>query len=420
MTSRVSLFGIIIWFICAIFFMYEFLLRTILGTFENQIISDLNLTLVSFAILSSTSYQLIYGTMQVPVGFIVDRLGLKFTLFMATCVCALGVFLFGISNTFGSAVIYRVMMGFGSSFGFICLLVAVYEWLPKKNVAFFIGLSQFIGTMGPMLAAGPLNYMSSSADFAWREVFYILSLLGIILAVLILFIVKNNSSEGKFKVLQMNNSVYNNLISLIRQPQVWFIAIFSAGVYFSIEYLSENSGKHFLELHGYSSNVSSYMITLSWFGYAIGCPLLGIISDMISRRKILLVASAFFCLFSLLVIFYFPINVFLLGFAFILLGIGSSGQSIGFAIMAEQCSDNYLAAGLGFNNGIIMLFVSILSPFIGWMLSLQQSVNISSYQKVFLIIILLVLSAMFISIFCIKETFCKSNKSVTKLNLISK
>ncbi|WP_367608019.1 hypothetical protein [Legionella sp. W05-934-2] len=43
------------------------------------------------------------------------------------------------------------------SFGFICLLISVYDWLPRKNAALFIGLSQFIGTMGPMLAAGPLD-----------------------------------------------------------------------------------------------------------------------------------------------------------------------------------------------------------------------------------------------------------------------
>lgn len=58
-------------------FMYEFLLRTILGTFEHQIIADLDLSILTFSILSSTAYQLTYGVMQIPVGIITDKLGLK-------------------------------------------------------------------------------------------------------------------------------------------------------------------------------------------------------------------------------------------------------------------------------------------------------------------------------------------------------
>ena len=70
MNNKLSLLGIVIWLTCAAFFMYEFLLRTILGTFEHQIISDLDLSILTFSILSSTAYQLTYGIMQIPVGII--------------------------------------------------------------------------------------------------------------------------------------------------------------------------------------------------------------------------------------------------------------------------------------------------------------------------------------------------------------
>ncbi|NCI24335.1 MFS transporter [Francisella tularensis subsp. holarctica] len=127
--------------------MYEFLLRTILGTFEHQIIADLDLSILTFSILSSTAYQLTYGVMQIPVGIITDKLGLKKALTLAILVCALGVGLFGLCNSFVAALIYRIMIGFGASFGFLCLLIAVYEWLPNRHIGLFIGLSQFIGVL---------------------------------------------------------------------------------------------------------------------------------------------------------------------------------------------------------------------------------------------------------------------------------
>ena len=225
--QKMSFIGTIIWLVCALFFMYEFLLRTILGTFEHPIIQDLNLNLVTFAILSSTAYQLAYGVMQIPVGIITDRLGLKKALFVAVFFCALAVTGFGMSFGFDSAFVFRVLMGLGSSFGFICLLVAVYDWMPRKHIALFIGLSQFIGTMGPMLAAGPLNSLSSHSDLPWRYIFYALGAIGIVIAIIVLLIVRNNTDyTGSFRILKRQERLQVNLGQLMRQPQVWYIACY--------------------------------------------------------------------------------------------------------------------------------------------------------------------------------------------------
>ncbi|WP_119343180.1 MFS transporter [Facilibium subflavum] len=419
--QKMSLIGTIIWVVCAVFFMYEFLLRTILGTFEHPITYDLHLNLVTFAILSSTAYQLIYGIMQIPVGVIVDRFGLKKTLASAVFICAIAVAGFGFTRAFESAVIFRVLMGFGSSFGFVCLLVAVYDWMPRKNIGLFIGLSQFIGTMGPMLAAGPLDSLSGNAAIQWRYIFYALGGIGVALALIVLLIVRNNTDyTGSFRILKKPKPVTQNLYNLLKQPQVWLIAVFSACVYFTIEYLSENSGKAFLMLHGYTSSTASYMITVAWLGYAIGCPLLGFVSDLTSKRKNVMVLAAFSCLIAAVFIIYFPINIVVIILAFFLLGVGASGQSIGFAIMAEQCNHNYLAAGLGLNNGMIMLVTSLNAPFIGWILSMvsqNKNLSIGDYQSAFVVIIALMLLAVVISLFFIKETFCKSTKETTKLSV---
>ncbi|MCF6765349.1 MFS transporter [Thiotrichales bacterium 19S3-7] len=419
--QKVSFIGTIIWLICALFFMYEFLLRTLLGTFEHPIMYDLELNFVTFAILSSTAYQLIYGLMQIPVGLITDRFGLKRTLFIAVIICSIAVIGFGSTHTFDTAVIFRVLMGFGSAFGFICLLVAVYDWMPRKNIALFIGISQFIGTMGPMLSAGPMNAIANESHISWRFIFYMLGIIGIAIAALVILIVKNNQKQiANFQILKRPRPLTRDLYGLMRQPQVWLIAVFSACVYFSIEYLSENSGKAYLMLHHYSSNSASYMLTVSWLGYAIGCPLLGLISDLTSKRKQMMVLSAICCIIAICIIIYFPINLTTLYSAFFLLGIGASGQSIGFAIMAEQCNHNYLAAGLGLNNAMIMLVTSINAPVIGWLLASvsdnPQQISISDYQQAFIIMPILMVVALVISVFFIKETFCKSTKEITKLS----
>jgi MFS family permease len=415
--NKISPLGLIVWFVCAIFFTYEFLLRTVLGTFQHPIMYDLSLTPFSFAILSTTAYMVIYGAMQVPVGLIADRFGLKKSLTLAVIICAISAFAFALTYQFKSAVFARMLMGLGSSFGFVCLLVAVYDWMPKKHYGLFIGLSQFIGTMGPMIAAGPFNDMALSGSVQWRAIFIGLGIFGFLLAIIVFCIVKNNPKDiGQFKIISKPSPIYLNISSIIRQKQTWFIAVYSALAYFSLEYFSENEGKVFIEMNGFSSSFSSYMITIGWLGYAIGCPLLGYISDLTKRRKILMVAAAIFCFISVLLIVFFPISKLILSISFFMLGVGAAGQSIGFAIMAEQCSKFYLAAGLGFNNAMIAIVCAVNAPIIGWLLdshSQTESLSRQDYTFAFSFILILVSGALITSIFFIKETYCRPTKEYT-------
>ncbi|WP_395167673.1 MFS transporter [Francisella salimarina] len=421
MNNKLSFLAITIWLTCAVFFMYEFLLRTILGTFEHQIISDLDLSILTFSILSSTAYQLTYGIMQIPVGIITDKLGLKKALTLAILVCALGVGLFALSSSFAAALIYRIMIGFGASFGFLCLLIAVYDWLPHKHIGLFIGLSQFIGVLGPMIAAGPLESLSQAGGVDWRYVFIALAIIGVILAGVTIALVKNNdqsgdSSKNRFIILNTPTSVMKEIQSIFSNKQIWLIAVFSATTYLAIEYLSENATKSFLSLNGFDAKFSSYLITLAWLGYGIGCPSLGAISDRIKRRKPVMIFAICLTFVSLATIIFFPINQAILYLSFICLGLGASGQSIGFAIIAEQSSSGCRAAALGVNNFLIMLSVGVGSPIISEVFDLfsnqGKKPSVVSYQTSLSLLLVFTALGILISIFFIKETFCRSKKEV--------
>ncbi|HAT1595116.1 TPA: MFS transporter [Legionella pneumophila] len=416
--NKISLKGLSVWSICAIFFMYEFLLRTVVGTFQTQLMSDLNLTPMTFSLLSSTGYLVIYGVMQIPVGIITDRFGLKKTLFIALIFCASSTMCFALSHHFSIAMVCRIFMGLGSSFGFICLLIAVYDWMPRKNIALFIGVSQFIGTLGPMLAAGPLNSLAQNSMIGWRGIFFSMAIIGIIIAALTLLFVENNrNNREKFIVLTKPVKISLNLQKLMSHKQVWSIALFSGCVYFAIEYFSENIGVEFLIKKGFSPTFSSYMITLAWLGYALGCPLLGFISDKIYRRKPVMLASALASLISLSGIIYFSLGEMLTGLCFLALGLSASGQSIGFVAIAEQCKENYLAIGLAFNNTMIAIITSVNAPIIGGMLPYPAQVK--NYQEALFVLIIFSIVSVIISAFMIKETFGKSVRENTILSFDS-
>ena len=410
--------GVYIWLICAIFFLYEFLLRTVIGTFQHPIMYDLELTSFQFSILSSTVYLFIYSVMQIPVGLIVDRLGLKTSLLIGAVVCAISAIGFAYSYGYPTAILFRILTGFGSSFGFICLLVAVYDWLPTKHIALLIGASQFIGTMGPMLAAGPLESMSESGIIDWRSIFIFLGLAGFVLSGFIAFFVKNNQQKaGTYTILKPPESTKATMRRLFFKAQPWYIAFFSALVYFSLEYLSENEGKIFLTHKGFSSTFAAYMITLAWIGYAIGCPLMGWLSDHFKRRRPVMIFTACSCSVAIFCIVFVRHESIIIT-AFFMLGLGASGQSVAFALMAEQFQKAYLAAALSLNNTLIAFLASINAPILGSIIDISKTgtiTQLSDYTVAFTILVIVVSLSIIFPLFLIKETYCKSAVDFTYL-----
>ena len=417
--TQFTIKGFVVWGVCALFFMYEFFLRASLGTFQHPLMQDLHLSTFEYSLLSSTLFFIMYGIMQIPVGLLIDRIGLKQTLLMGAAVCALSSFAFSYSSSFLFAVIARMCMGLGASVGFLCLLVSVNEWMPHRHSALFIGLSQFIGTMGPMLGAGPLEDFTTAGHIAWQLVFKALGFIGVTLFLLVILFVENSHEKAeKYVILKRPEKITRSLSKLFSLPQAWYIALFSASIYVAIEYLSENEGRIFLGLKGFNASFASYMITVAWLGYALGCPSLGFLSDYTQRRKPILVGSALLSVISMFFIVFSDTRYGLIA-GFFMLGISASGQSVGFAIIAEQFKMQFIGIGLALNNAMITTFSAINAPLIGLVIDHSKSggnLGINNYYTAFSILIIISMVALVSSYFFIKETFCKSAVDFNALN----
>ncbi len=421
--SPISVLGLIIWGLAALFFLYEFFLRTFVGSVAHQVIPDLKLNAETFAIIGS-AYYIAYGVMQVPVGILADKFGVKILMMFATLVCVVSTFLFAHSNGFITAFISRLLMGFGSSFAFVCLLVIAVTWLPKKYFGFFAGTSQFIGTMGPLLAGGPLVALMAKTHQDWRSTLSEISAFGIALAVLILFLVKNKPRDGKQALifLTQEEPLKSRLLRLAKNQQAWAVALYSATIYVSIALLGAIWGTEYLQVQGLSQGVAASIISLAWLGYAIGCPLLGAFSDIAKRRKPTLIFCALLGLFSTTAITYIPLHHshWAYAFLFFCLGVAASGQNVGFATIAEHSDLSTRATSLGLNNGVITLFGAFIPPLASYFIFLSTGVGNDNlkpenFTLAFTIMPILYVVSLAISSFGIKETYCKPQKEAILL-----
>lgn len=414
--QRITALGLIIWMLAALFFLYEFFLRTFVGSVAHQIIPDLKLNAETFSILGS-AYYLAYGIMQIPVGILADKFGVKRIMIFASLVCAGATYLFAHASGFYIAIVGRLLMGFGSSFAFVCLLVIAVTWFPRKMFGFFAGASQFIGTMGPLLAGGPLIALMAAQHSSWRTALTEISIFGIVLALLILFIVRKKPRGGQATMifLRSEESMKIRLGRLMRNRQAWWIALYSATNYVSLALLGAIWGTEYLQTRGLSQAHAAGMISLAWLGYAIGCPALGALSDIIKRRKPMLSLCAILglCVTSLIV--FLPLHqLFLYALLFFMLGIAASGQNIGFATITEHVNMATRATALGLNNGAIVLLSALLPPIVSYFINdsahHQMMLTADNFIVGLSVMPILYGLALLNSLFMIKETFCKPQK----------
>ncbi|PIQ42511.1 MAG: MFS transporter [Gammaproteobacteria bacterium CG11_big_fil_rev_8_21_14_0_20_46_22] len=413
--QRITILGLWVWFIAALFFLYEFFLRTFVGSIAHQVIADLHLTIEQFTLIGS-AYYFAYAAMQMPVGVLADKFGVKLNMIVATLACAAATFLFAHSTGFASAVLGRVLMGLGSSFAFVCLLVIASNWFPRQYFAFFAGASQFIGTMGPVLAGGPLITWLVDTHTNWRIALSGIALFGLVLSILSLLFVKDKPKGAKKRLLFLSKTepILFRLKHLFKTPQTWVVALYSATNYVSIAAIAAVWGTDFLQAKGLPQQSAAYMISIAWIAYAIGCPGFGFLSDLSRRRKPYFILCALLGLMSTLLIIYAPIHAMWQYEAlFFMLGLAATGQNLGFAAIAEHNAPDVKASALGLNNGVIVLLGAILPLLIGAVITHvshggnADHLSVLDFQYGLAFLPLMYVIALVLSLFFFKETYCR-------------
>jgi len=408
--DRITFFSLFVWFLAAFFFLYEFFLRTILTNLVHELLFSLKITVEQLSLID-IAYCITYGTMQIPVGILVDRYGVRLALSFAIFICAVGVVLFSFAHGFYLAFFSRLLIGVGSAFAFVCLLLITLNYLPKKYHGTFFGFAQLLGAVGPLIAGAPMVLMLRHTHDNWRSLLLIVGLIGIALMFLVSLFVKNKPTEKLHTPCQTIPCIINEAISLLKRQRIWWIVLYSATIYVSLALLGTLWGTTFLETRGIHTVHAAFITSMIWLGLACGCPILGLISDLIKRRKPLLVFCAIFGIGISVSIVSLPIHhQLVLLLLFFGLGFVGAGQSVAFITMAESVGKNLKGTALGLNNAGISFAIAIVVPTVGFLI--QRSIHSTSGIPVFhvsnfilglTIMPILYMVSLLVSLFGIKE-----------------
>lgn len=191
-----------------------------------SITKDLQLSATSTGFLLS-SFFAGYALMQIPGGWLADRYGSRKVLITAIIMWSIFTALTGAAWSLTSILIIRFLFGIGEG-GYMpagSKLIAQIFPSSERGRAMAIVLSSgaFLGILTPIFAT------TMMATIGWRAMFWIIGGMGIILALIFWFYIKDPKSAVYDVKEESQIQQPKSLLQLLKYPFVWslFIASFS-------------------------------------------------------------------------------------------------------------------------------------------------------------------------------------------------
>ena len=146
----------------------------------------------SIGLLSSVYYWT-YTAMQIPSGLMADRFGPRAASTLFLLIASAGSLITCVGTEFWMIVLGKVMIAAGMAVVYVPLMKLVSVWFPKADFAVLSGIVIAVGNVGAIAATGPLEMLADA--LGWREVFLVLGLVTLMLALLCAVVIRNHPSE---------------------------------------------------------------------------------------------------------------------------------------------------------------------------------------------------------------------------------
>jgi MFS family permease len=412
-----KLFGTFIFILAALFLSFEMILQVSPSIMTNQLMAEFNINAAVLGIIASF-YFYSYAAMQIPSGLLYDRFGPRILITIATTLCSLGALFFGLTHSVFLLAVGRFLLGIGSAFAFVGALTVAARWFAPSLFALFIGLVQFIGAIGATCGAYPLAYVINT--FGWRSTMTALGYIGLGLALLCAIFIRNRPPQDEDKISDHHTHLgfMKSFKTVICQGQSWNLGLFSFTNWAPMLMIPALWGVPYLMgKYNLPTTTAAFANSMAWIGMGLFSPFLGWLSDKIQRRTILLSATSLLGLLASAILLFVPnLHYTVICLILFLIGCASSGNLLCFAVAKDINRPSVTSTAMGFNNMTVVLSGVVFQPIVGWILlkfwegGMENGAPLYttySYTWALTMVPVCYFIGLLVSIFMIKETFCK-------------
>jgi len=348
----------IAWLITAVYYFYQYTLRSAPAVMMPQLSEAFGLGAASVASLLGLFYYG-YSPFSLVAGAAMDRIGPRRVVPIGAAAVGIGALLFS-TGSGQAASIGRLLQGAGGVFALVGAAYIATTNFPASRAATLIGATQMFGMAGGsagQFVVGPLI----ASGMAWTTFWFGMGLAGLVMSVLLYVLLPEPAAVARRD--NWLREARGAMALVFRNPQSILCGII-AGLLFipttifdmvwGVRFLQQGIGIDYVEAVLRSATVP--------FGWIIGCPLLGFVSDRIGRRKPVIATSAVVLFACLGWILYGRAGVFPPYVVGLATGIASGAAMLPYTVIKEANPPNVSGTSTGVVNFLNFTFSALLGP----------------------------------------------------------
>jgi MFS family permease len=356
--------AVVVWLLTAVFYFYQYAMRSAPAVMMPQLSEAFGVSVLGVASIVGLFYYG-YSPFSLVAGAAMDRLGPRLLVPFAAAGVGIGALLFATGDT-QVASFGRFLQGAGGVFALVGAIYIATKNFPASQAATLIGATQMFGmaggaagqfVVGPMIGAG----------LDWKHFWIGMGVLGLIIGVILFFLIPNEGTvrqtRGGLKV------VAQAFATVFKNPQSILCGLIAGLLFIPTTIFDMIWGVRYLqEAHGFDYGSAVMRSATVPFGWIIGCPLLGLLSDRLGLRKPVIIGAAVVLFACLAWILYGPTDVFPPYVLGLVAGIVSGAAMLPYTVIKEANPPQFGGTATGVVNFLNFTFSALLGPVFGWIL----------------------------------------------------
>jgi MFS family permease len=371
------------WLVTAVYYFYQYIMRSAPAVMMPQLSDGLGLSTAAVASLVGLFYYG-YSPFSLVAGVAMDQLGPRRVVPIGAAVVGVGALLFASGHP-TLASLGRLLQGAGGVFALVGAAYIATTNFPASRAATLIGATQMFGMAGGsagQFAVGPMI----GAGVAWNWFWAGMGVVGLGVAGLLFLLLPKR--KGKAKNPAWFKEATGAMGQVFRNPQSIYCGVIAGLMFIPTTIFDMVWGVRYLqEAHGLDYGAAVMRSATVPFGWIIGCPLLGFVSDRIGRRKPVIIGAAVVLLGCLVWILYGPAGIlppYLLG---LVTGIASGAAMLPYTVIKEANPPEFSGTSTGVINFINFTFSALLGPVFARVLFKvgggTEGLDLAAYQSTF-------------------------------------
>jgi MFS family permease len=350
------------WLITAVYYFYQYTLRSAPAVMMPQLSTAFGLTAAGVASMAGLFYYG-YSPFSLVAGVAMDRIGPRRVVPLGAAVVGVGALMFASGNT-ALANAGRFLQGAGGVFALVGAAFIATTSFPASRAATLIGATQMFGMAGGsagQFLVGPLI----ASGVSWSTFWIAMGITGLAMAAALYALLPSpNPAEARSaKADRRDVDAFRGFRIVFSNPQSILCGIVAGFIFIPTTIFDMVWGVRYLqEAHGMEYGTAVLRSATVPFGWIIGCPLLGAVSDRIGRRKPVVIAGAAVLFGCLAWILYGPSDVlppYVLG---LVAGIASGSAMLPYTIIKEANPPEVSGTATGVVNFLNFTFSAVLGP----------------------------------------------------------